>query len=468
MRRAGTVLTERGRTLWEHLALVALGIGGPFAYAMASPIYSSADEAAHVDYALRVWGGSLPVFEDALQLQISVGATPPVQWTSQHPPLLYVLLAPVVGPLVGAGHPLLAGMAARGVVVLLSLGLVYAVRAAALALAPARKDSALAAAAVIALSLWFIRLGGSVYNDMLAALMVALCFAFAARLVRGSARRRDVLLFVAAASGCALSRLSAIPLALSFAVAVGVGAFLLAGRSRRLALAAAVGAPLLMVLTSGWFYLRNYVLTGTIAGGNTEWAIAELGRQRRPFWDVAFDAEFWSTMTGQFATPSIGSTAYLVCNLALMLAPAIAGLVLYLRSGDDAGAARGPRILLVVTFLAACGGVGVMQVLYTAGAGAANSRYFFVVIPLVAVFVATALVPQRGTAWLLLVWLVVRVPLVASELVVTLGREFTVPQAPISPVLAWCGYGILALGAAATAVLVAPERVRVRLPRARI
>ncbi|WP_309069367.1 hypothetical protein, partial [Microbacterium sp.] len=174
----------RVRAWLEHAALVLLGLGGPFAYAMASPIYSSGDEAAHVDYALQVWHGRLPVFEDGLELQNTVGVHPPVQWTAHHPPLLYLLLAPFVGPLADAGNIEGAGMAGRFVMVALSVALLYTVRAIGRLMVPQVAGIGLASALVVGLSVWFVRLGGSVYTDTLAALVSALAFYGLLRLAR--------------------------------------------------------------------------------------------------------------------------------------------------------------------------------------------------------------------------------------------------------------------------------------------
>lgn len=63
------------------------------AWAYSQPLFGTADEAAHFDYAYQVWTGRLPVFERGLVIRPPFGFLPPVQWTAQHPPLYYLVLA---------------------------------------------------------------------------------------------------------------------------------------------------------------------------------------------------------------------------------------------------------------------------------------------------------------------------------------------------------------------------------------
>lgn len=120
------VLQRRRAGRWGVLAAV-LGLAlAAAAFAAVSPLNGSADEPAHVDYAYQLWHGDFPVFEDGLVLVPEGQPSPPVQFVGQHPPLYYLLLAPVVGPLVDAGHPQAAVLSARGVSLLIAIACLLA------------------------------------------------------------------------------------------------------------------------------------------------------------------------------------------------------------------------------------------------------------------------------------------------------------------------------------------------------
>jgi hypothetical protein len=441
----------------EHVAVVLLGVGGPLAYLLASPIYSSGDEAAHVDYALQVWHGELPVFEEGLELQNPTGVHPPVQWTSHHPPLVYLLLAPLVGPLVDAGDVNGAGMAARAVMVLLSVALLYTVRALGTRLLPGVPGAGLASVVVVGLSVWFVRLGGSVYTDTPAALVSTLALLALVRLAQGEQRRRDVALFVAACAACGLTRFSLLPIAALFALALVVVGHLRGPLRPRVAWATAVGAGVAVVATSGWFYLRNRALTGNLSGSHPEWAAEHTRRVARPVTEVAVDPAFWSRMSEQM---SLGSyprlpralEPALPWTLLLLVLPLVVGLVLAVVRIVRGREQRAVPLVLLATVLAACGGIACMQVAHHAGGGSAFARYFFAMIPFLAPFLALPLLWLRGVP--LVLWGVARATLLALEIELTMLRQLRQPQAEIYPVPTWWAYGLTVAGLVLALVLV--------------
>ncbi len=454
------VAQSPARRVLEHAAIVLLGIGGPLAYLLASPIYSSGDEAAHVDYALQVWHGELPVFEEGLELQNPTGVHPPVQWTAHHPPLVYLLLAPVVGPLVDAGNVDGAGMAARAVMVLLSVALLYTVRALGTRLLPGVRGAGLASVVVVGLSVWFVRLGGSVYTDTPAALVSTLALLALVRLAQGEQRRRDVALFVAACAACGLTRFSLLPIAALFALALVVVGHLRGPLRPRVAWATAVGAGVAVLATSGWFYLRNRALTGNLSGSHPEWAAEHTRRVARPVTEVAVDPAFWSRMSEQM---SLGSyprlpralEPALPWTLLLLVLPLVVGLVLAvvrIARGRD----RAVPLVLLATVLAACGGIACMQVAHHAGGGSAFARYFFAMIPFLAPFLALPLLWLRGVP--LVLWGVARATLLGLELESTMLRQLRQPQADIYPVPTWLAFGLTVVALLLALVLVMTSR----------
>lgn len=440
---------------WQTLALLLVALGGPIAYLAASPIYSSGDEAAHVDYAYQVWNGALPVFEHGLELQNTTGTRPPVQWTAQHPPLLYLLLAPVVGPLADAGHVEMAGMAARLVVCVLAVALVFAVRWFTRLALPAAPEVATLAALVTGLSVWFIRLGGSVYNDILAALTITL----AATSLLATARApswKPFTAFVLSLCAASLTRVSLLPLCLILLV----GMFAYRSWHQKLPLLRAATPPFFagccVLIASGWFYLRNFSLTGSVTGGHPEWAIANISREPRPVLEVAADPAFWSKMLQQFATPTFDSVPWLLLpslgTIGLFLIPLGAGILMGLRR-------RRPAVdrLAFGLIIASCCMVAAMQITHVAGAGGTNPRYFFALIPFLAPLLALGLWRTSWRWWALGGWVITRLALFAAELQSTMSRTWHQEQAAIYPALAWAGYTLVAFGALLILLILLPR-----------
>ncbi|MFD1859731.1 hypothetical protein EHW97_01055 [Aeromicrobium camelliae] len=430
----------------ETLALLLIGLGGPLAYLAVSPVYSSGDEAAHVDYAYQVWQGRLPVFEDGLSLDNTTGVHPPVQWTAHHPPLFYLLLAPVVGPLADAGHVDAAGLAARAVVCCLAAALVLAVRWFGRLALPGTPAVGTLAAVVTGASVWFIRLGGSVYNDILAALAITLAAAFLLAMTRSPSHRWYTIGFILALCAAALTRISLLPLCFVLLVLLLIQRWWREKRPFLRAVALPFAAGCAVLVASGWFYVRNLQLTGNFSGRHPDWAVAHTSRVPRPFLEVASDSEFWTTMLQQFATSTIDAMPWTLApqygTLVLLVLPALAGLLIALRPRRS-----GFHPLALVIALLVFTVVAAMQIQHVAGAGSALPRYFFAWVPFVAPLIALALwrAPLR---WLvILAWLGARLAMTAAEFDAVLARVWDRPQAPVYPAVVWTGFAMLTVGA---------------------
>lgn len=453
----------------EHIALVLIGVAGPLVTTLRSPIYNSADEAAHVDYAFQLWHGAFPVFEAGLALQNTVGVHPQVQWTSQHPPLFYLLLSPVVGPLADAGHVNAAGMAARLVVVALSLGLIYASRWVAGLLIPGTPAVRLGAPLVIGVSAWFPVLGGVVYNDIFALLMTLLALGSLLAIVRRPDRARWGIAFGLACAAGSLARFTFLPVA--FALCLGLVVIAVIDRRvRRLGLAAAVGAAGAMAVASGWFYLRNLELTGSVTGTHLPWFIEQGLRSPRPTLEVVSDLGWWMRMLDQFGPVASGQAAASVAPwlvVGLFLLPAIAGVVLYVVRVRRTSSRRAVDLVLGALVVAIVGGLVVMEIQHYAQGGGANVRYFFVLVVLLAPFIAMALVLPARWAPLLIVWIAVRLVVVSVDLADVLGRPLQWTWRPeadsalVFPLPTLAAYGGMLVGVVLATALI----VRMRRPR---
>lgn len=443
------------------LAALAAAAGSA-TWIAAAPPYSSADEAAHVDYAYQLWHGSLPDFDEGLRLQLDAGARPPVQWTAQHPPLTYAVLAPVVGPLVDEGRPVAAALAGRAVMAAFAVLATVASGWAARQLRGRRDAVAAAVPLVVAGNVWVLRLGAAVYNDILLVLLVTLLLGLTARWVRGPDPRGWLLgAWLVLPAACALTRLSGVPLAGLCVAVAGVAVALRSPRSLRSWLRA-VGAPVAVaVLSSAWFYMRNLEQTGSLTGGRPEWAAEHLGRETATVGEVLASGSFWMLSFRQFGNaPGLANVA----NLVLFAAPAIvgtlAGVVALRRSrrGDGWRCVWLLGGLLVVAVL----GVVLQQVIYQTTGGGANGRYLSVLVLPFALAVATGLAGRRRTAWLLVPWAVVSSADLALDLRAVANRYVDSGLAGLPPAWGWAAWAAHAVALVMCAVVLARAAARAR------
>ncbi|MFI6428075.1 hypothetical protein [Promicromonospora sp. NPDC050880] len=447
---------------------------------LTDPPYVTGDEPPHTDYAYQVWHGELPVFEEGLELRPDGARLAPVQWTAQHPPLYYVLVAPFVGPLADAGHPVAAVYAARAVNTLLAgLFVLVAWWSAGRICHPGSVLPRLVAL-VAALAAAVAHAGGNAFNDLVAALCVTTMFGVGATAIRRGPGTRLVVLLCLLAAVCSLSRLSAAIIATVITAFVVLAGSVRAAQGRgRWApvVGLAVGAPATVLAAAGWFYARNLALTGNIQGSHFDWALANQVREVRPVWEVVLDPVIWARLPDLFwwagrvppATPYSATTLTLTTLLLLWtplviaLLPHVAPVLRRLRGGALAGrTAPAPRAVLpevdgavpahpvparpapthpvpagaadverpvdrlLVTLLPwAAVAVSVsVQVLYTAASGGAYPRYLLpVALP---VFLGVAAGLARHPQVLVPLWGVVA----TADLVSWLVAELTTPPRP--------------------------------------
>lgn len=416
----------RGRRLDAAAGLIAVLVFVLLATArtLKLPLFSSADEVAHLDYAYQVWHHRLPDFYAGIVIDPVRGSGVPVQWVSQHPPLFYLLLAPVVGPLIDGGHVLAAGMAARGINIALGAAVVWCVGRAAGGLFPRLRGIGPVAALVTACCSWLLGVSSAVYNDSLAALASTLMlWGTGATILRGqSGKRRAVV--VVAASVCLLSRLSTVAVVAPCLVAL-VGEGFARGRGRgRIGrwsgLITALVAGLGVLATSGWFYLRNVRLTGSVTGGHPEWAEANLGRHELALDQIVTPASLRGLLsvfdpTGHRAL--LGALLLVVPAVVLLALVLVRSAVRLARAGRArwGGSGTGPRrqrprrpsgpVAVVVLLVTATLLVLAMQLAYSRSGGAISARYVLPVLLPFSTVVSGALTAWRPVAPLLLaVW----------------------------------------------------------------
>jgi hypothetical protein len=434
--------------------------------ALLSPPLHTGDETAHLDYAYQVWTGHLPVFEDGLVLAPEAGSVPPVQWAAQHPPLYYLVLAPVVGPLVEGGHVIAAVYAARGLNVL-GAGLLVLVAAwAARRAFPASPLLAPVTALVVGTTAWVARVGGSGYNDIFATLLTTWLLGLAASAVRSGLTWPRAAGLILVSALCLGTRQHTMVMVGVLVAAVLAGVILrTAGPAgdrgatvRSEAVRAAVvtfGVPVAVAATSGWFYLRNVALTGSVTGGHPDWAAENLDRVIRPVTETVADAGVWTRLLAVFGHDQLPDAAVV---LLLLVVPAVLAVVAGVRDVRNVRlpAAGRADVLLLVTGAAAVAATLAMQLVYTAGGGSPHPRYLLPVIGILAMLVAQGLVStHRLLPWVGGLWCAV--PLVDQAIWIAVSAPRYTGQWPdgsLSAPGAWVAWGAACV-AVAVAVAVA-------------
>lgn len=379
------------------VANLILAAAAAVAWASSRAMFATGDEAAHLDYAYQVWTGRLPVFEDGLAIHQTFGVRPPVQWTAQHPPLFYLLLAPFVGPLAGADHILAAGYAGRMVNVLITVGLVAAVMWAASALAPGRRALWLASGTVAATYPLVVQVGGTVYNDNLLAACAALLVGLTARIMWRGATPKRLLLFGLVAAAALWTR-SAGVVVIAVCATTLCGSLLLQRPRAWKAVAGLSAAVVAAAASSAWFYLRNQRLTGNLLGGHFDYLTH---RVRRTLPEVVQRVEVWDQLLmihGYYLVDRHLAT-FLLVGLPTVVACVI-GVRRLIRNRCAV-----PDLAIAVLLVGLVGAVLLMQLMYVSRGGGASQRYLAPLDVVIAFAIASGLTAVRLLApALLAVW----------------------------------------------------------------
>jgi hypothetical protein len=421
--------------------LVVVGVGGAVLtfvslaawLLVVYPEMLTSDELFHLDYAWRVGHGELPVFEDGVTAPGLEARGP--QRVFVHPPLFYVLLSPVVTPLLDSGDVQGAVRAGRLIVLAIGTLTVIAIAWATGRVLP-RFDPVLvvgtAAAAAVVVPL--IGVSAVVFNDGLAVLAATLALGIAATMLRrGPTPGRLAALAIVCAAGLA-TRASfvvvLVPAALAVAVAVAPRS-----RSRPLLvrvlqgmLAAAV-VLIVALLAVGWFYVRNDRLTGNWAGGQPEIAEARYGRQLRSLVDVATDPQVWVRGIGgivaQPADPSVDAWPIRVAGFATIALISALALGRWVRRVAR-GRATVPDWLVALLLALTVAGLAAQLVVYVSIGGRGHPRYLLLAtLPMCLLWSLGLLLVRRARGTLMTGFVAVSVVLLLWQTGLVLqGRRF--------------------------------------------
>jgi hypothetical protein len=383
--------------------------------AFEQPPYFDADEKAHVGYAHEIADFRVPeidkeprVPESAVQWQAERATGRDDRylgvWLANHPPLHYVVVAPLIwfseatdrpdGGLMPMRLANLA-LAATGVVMTYLL---------AVELSGGIRRVGLAAAAIVALVPQGHTYFGRALNDGLAfAAGTGLVWA-AARCLRRPRSRRDLLLLSALTAVAAGARTATMVLAVVVVGAVAVHNAMASGRSigERLRVGALTVAAGLGPATAlfGWFYTRIHLLYGDI--GASTFLLERFGRTPRgSVLDMLSQGHRWTYLFHRMLSTAPLSPGW--PRLAwprfanLIAAVIVAGLVVLVvraRTGDKDHATDEPGVMSrrsLVLCLLAVAVITVTVAQHLSGGGSPYPRYFFPVLGVLAALAALSL-----------------------------------------------------------------------------
>jgi 4-amino-4-deoxy-L-arabinose transferase-like glycosyltransferase len=396
--------------LYAALAILQIFAAAPFI---------TADESAHVDYALRLAHGELPVTgEPVTEHFLPEQPRGGMQHVSNHPPLYHAIVGPVLRAAESIGDPRAGLIAARLITASFTLGTIVLVAALALALTdPGRILLAVASAGVAAVFPPLMFASVTVQNDALAAMLATGVLLSTTMLIRrGPSRRWMVALSLFSAAG-SLTRVTLVPIIVLAAIALVVASVLRSGggsRARAAWRGAAQGAVVLgsVLVASGWFYAisvhRYGDPIGSVAYDNARLRPAEPSSSSvlRYLTDPGSWFELWRQSFGARASRNLPSSTPSAVLAAVFGVAVLAGAVVLVtrairarrvrldreRAGPDPVRPERRRTrlagLVVAGSLAVC--IGEIAVHVTRN-GAPHGRYLAPAIAALAIGVAAAL-----------------------------------------------------------------------------
>lgn len=354
------------------------------------------DSYFHLDYAYQLWHGHLPAPDGTEMPYLDNSPYGPSdtmrQFASAHPPLYYALIAPVVGPLVDSGHVVAAIAAVRAINVGIATALAFTLAVCGWRFGGGQRERwAVALPIVVGMTSTLAHFSGDTYHDVLLTLLATVTWAVAAdAIARRPGWGHAVAMAIPVALGMATKATFAV-VVVTAVLALLIGNLKHDGVSWRSALAACLKAATVgaaALASTGWFFVRNYMLSGSWARSSEKAPLQ--GRELRTVADNLGDPHFYLILPERL----LGNTAWpdaFPINFAVSLLAVAAGIVIALWRFRPLVASRRTLPFIALALLA-IGGHYAAQLYHAVGYGSYNVRYFFPVLPLIGVVLAVPIV----------------------------------------------------------------------------
>lgn len=388
---------------WELVGLIAaiiVFVCASTSFALQVPAFHSTDERAHLGYAHAIADGHLPEIDDRPDIPTEATVWRDVVtgksrtdsyrtvWVANHPPLHYVLVAPLIWLSTAAGRTDGGVMYMRFANIAFACAGIAFTYLLAVQLTGGERRSGLAAASLVAL----IPRGhfefAQGFNDGLSFAATTAVVWAAVRYLRHGHSSSGLLVLGATVAVAAGSRAAAMIVAVAVVAVVSVVRLITHGGTVRLraraAALTAIGGLAPAAVLFGWFYLRNVSLYGDI--GASSYLLERFERSpvgtplglftRGHMWVRIYqELPIKSLLTMRAAPP-----ATIVANVVAVLTAIGLAIGAVTRRGL-AGSARRRSLQPSVSALAVCAVVVLVVattiVQHTSGGGVATSRYVF-------------------------------------------------------------------------------------------
>jgi hypothetical protein len=360
------------------------------------PLFGPADERAHVDYAWQAAHGHLPVAGSRFAAEFpELGQVGYFQHVSNHPPLYYAIVGPVLRFAAAVGHPAAGLYTLRLINAAITLLTILVVaRLAAVVTAHARRQIRIAciigACVLTAVNPALVAASGAIQNDPLAILCATLVALVLARAARMGVDARTVALLALLCTLGTLTRVTFITvtaIAAAGAVALSLWPDLRLRRPDLPDLVHAVGRGFAIVGASvvgaGWFLLVNLHRYGDLTGGSAVYQLESVqerslapGAEHGPVVYLLHPYTWWVQFLQLVApVPSIseGKLPYVLMTVAVIGVLVLGAAAIVRRRG--AGLVDRPAavtLLLLALLLAAS---LIKLAVHVSNRGGANQRY---------------------------------------------------------------------------------------------
>lgn len=375
------------------IASICIYCGGQIWQCISWPPFYSFDETLEIDYVYQITQGHLPSFFDGpefnpLHLQYPYD----VQWRYQHPPLFYLIQAPVFMVFDTLHHPIRGIWAMRGIEAILGICVIFASSWAARRIIGRSNAVTALVPLIVASNRCFPSV---VFNYTLASLWTILLIGMAASLIRTRPQdfaTKQLLAWVIIVMLAPLTRTSTIPIMCLCGLMVIVHLVASHCRALRTWLGFVIAPLILAILGSAWFYIRLYRLSGSFTGSQPEWSSKHLGRNTSlSLWQALTDKNFYLASMAQYQNSSVTASAVgWVFVMALTVVPLLWGMTIMIaktvstRSSQKTYADREIGIMLVLALV----GTIFQQVLFYKQGGNPGAVYCSLISMVFAVFIA--------------------------------------------------------------------------------
>lgn len=415
MKRMKSILAGRKAAMACFIA-VCIYTGGDLWQNLIWPPFFSLDETLEIDYVYQLTRGKLPTFFGGAEFNpLHLHYAFDVQYRYQHPPLFYLSETPIFLLFDTIHHPI------RGIWAMRALVYVFGVVSILVSYWAARWIIGRNNIATYLVPIIFASnrcLPSVVLNYTLASLWVTMLIGGTCYFIRKGftdQRKTTYAIWTLVVLLAPLTRLSTVPILLLCLVVLAITATFAkkTPRSRAGTIGHVCVMPLLAaILSSSWFYIRLYRLSGHLTGSQPAWQLEHLHRSiDKNIHQTLLSPTFYIHSFSQYqnmqtVTDGRFGTAFVIL---LTFLPLLAGMIAlvqrcflrireYRRQPAPRDIAKLHDLIIAILLFCALGGTTIQQLLFYRQGGSYNAVYFSLINIVFASIIATGL-RWTGRAW---------------------------------------------------------------------